>query len=346
MFKKFLIVAAAAVLLGVMVGTNPVMALDPIPQNSGFSGYLQPGVGYLSIKSNTVAKVLSFDLSDKRINNRNDEPDSESGAIFTVPYKLAYTFAGTRTELFLGTDSGDLLAFDTAQQLGIKQALGSLGVLQAGFLYSDRVKVWRDPYLTGSNRDETGRKTMGGQVVWDKVFGSNLELEYSLRQVDITNESSGNSLGLSDADRDRLDRNGAVHRASAGYGFKFGNRHTLIPQVMFFYEDLDGKAMANTGVDVQLTYAYEGDPISLVLNGYVGEADFDKSNPVYGKTRGDDRYGVSATVYYTNPWGWRFWGSEPMRFFVTGGYLAVDSNIDFYDQEAVLGLVGVAFRWK
>ncbi len=344
MSKQLLSAAAAALLL--LSGATAVMALDPISQKSGFSGYIQPGAGYLSIKSNTVAKVLSFDLSDKSINHLNDDPESESGVFFTVPYKLAYTFAGTRTELFLGTELGDLLSFDTAQQLGIKQEMGTLGVFQAGFLFSDRVKVWRDPYVTGSNRDATGRKSMGGQLVWDKVFGSNLELEYSARNVDLTNEASGSFLGLTGSDRDRLDRNGMVHRASAGYGFKFGNRHTLTPQVLFFYEDLDGEAMANNGVDLQLTYSYAGDPISLSLNGYVGGADFDKSNPIYGKTRNDDRYGASATVYYTNPWGWRFLGSEPMRFFVTGAYIAVDSNIDFYDQEAVLGLVGVAFRWK
>ena len=26
--------------------------------------------------------------------------------------------------------------------------------------------------------------------------------------------------------------------------------------------------MANTGVDLQLTYIYDGDPVTLVLNGY------------------------------------------------------------------------------
>jgi hypothetical protein len=154
---------------------------------------------------------------------------------------------------------GDLLSFDTAQQLGVKQEIGSLGVLQAGLLFSGIVRVWKDP-----------------------------------------------------------------------------------PS----YEDLDGEAMANTGVDVQLTYLYDGDPITLVLNGYVGQADFDKSNPVFDKTREDDRYGASATVYYKNPWGWGLLGSEPMRFFVTGAYYAVDSNIDFYNQEAILGMGGVAFRWK
>jgi hypothetical protein len=343
MLKNGLI--AVFLTIAMLAGTNVALALDPIPQQSGFSGFIQPGAGYLSISSNTVAKVLSFDLSDKRINDLDEEPDSESTAIFTAPFKLAYTFAGTRTQIFLGTEVGDLLSFDTAQQLGVKQGIGSLGVLQAGLLFSGNVRVWKDPFVTGQNRDDTSRQNTGVQLVWDKIFGSNLELEYSVRKVDIGSEKSGEFLGLTDSEQDRLDRNGTVHRASIGYALKFG-RNTLTPQIAIFSEDLDGEAMANTGVDVQLTYLYDGDPITLVLNGYVGQADFDKSNPVFDETREDDRYGASATVYYKNPWGWGLLGSEPMRFFVTGAYYAVDSNIDFYNQEAILGMGGVAFRWK
>ena len=55
---------------------------------------------------------------------------------------------------------------------------------------------------------------------------------------------------------------------------------------------------------------------------------------------------MSATAYYKNPWGWKLFGSEPMQFFVTGAYSVTDSNIDFYNQEALLGMTGVAFRWK
>jgi hypothetical protein len=344
MLKKGFVAAALVVVL--FVGVNEVLALDPIPNQSGFSGYIQPGVGYLNIKSNTVAKVLSFDLSEKQIGDLDDGPDSESTALFTLPFKLVYTFAGTRTELFLGTEVGDLLSFDTAQQLGVKQGIGSLGVFQAGLVFSGNVRVWKDPFVTGQDRDDTSRRNLGAQLVWDKVFGSNLELEYSLRKVDIGSEKSGDSLPLTGSQRDRLERNGAVHKASAGYGFKFGDKHRLTPQIIVSYEDLDGEAMANTGVDLQLTYIYDGDPITLVLNGFVGQADYDKSNPVFDKSRDDDRYGASATVYYTNPWGWTLFGSEPMRFFVTGAYTAVDSNIDFYNQEAMLGMGGVAFNWK
>ena len=221
-----------------------------------------------------------------------------------------------------------------------------MGVFQAGLLYSGATRVWKDPYVTGQNRDDTSRVSVGGQLTWDKVFGSNLELEYSIRNVDIGKEQSGEFLGLTNSQQDRLDRNGVVHQASAAYTFKFGDKHKLIPEVTLRYEDLEGEAMANTGGGVKLTYMYLGDPITLVLNGSVGAADYDKSNPIYGKTRNDDSYGGSATVYYKNPWGWKLFGSEPMQFFVTGAFYAIDSNIDFYDQEAVLGMAGIAFRWK
>jgi hypothetical protein len=332
--------------LALIFAVSPAQALDPIPQQSGFSGYIQPGLGGLSIKSNMVAKVLSFDLSDQKINSLNDEPDSQSTMLFSMPFKLAYTFAGSRTQVFLGTEVGDLLSFDTAQQLAVKQEVGALGVFQAGLLFSGATRVWKDPYVTGQNRDDTDRKNMGGQLTWDKIFGSNLELEYSARKIDIGSEKSGQFLGLSNADQDRLDRNGVVHKVSAAYPFKFAQKHQLTPEIALSYDDLDGEAMANTGVDLKLNYTYFGDPLTLVLNGSVGQADYEKSNPIYGKTRDDERYGVSATAYYKNPWGWTVFGSEPMQFFVTGAYSVTDANIDFYNQEAVLGMAGIAFRWK
>ena len=89
-------VVVVVFLLALIVSGSPSLALDPIPQQSGFSGYIQPGLGYLNMKSNMVAKVVSFDLSDKRISDLDEEPDSESTAIFTLPFKIAYTFAGSR----------------------------------------------------------------------------------------------------------------------------------------------------------------------------------------------------------------------------------------------------------
>jgi len=92
-----------------LCGINFAVALEPVPQESGFSGFIRPGVGYLRFKSNMVASFLGYDLSDKKINSRTDSPDAQSDGIALAPFSLEYTFAGSRTQLFLGTDLTDLI---------------------------------------------------------------------------------------------------------------------------------------------------------------------------------------------------------------------------------------------
>ena len=82
-----------------------------------------------------------------------------------------------------------------------------------------------------------------------------------------------------------------------------------------------------------------------MLNGGIGTADYDKKNPIYDKTRDDDNYGLQGQILYKNPWGWSLLGSNPMNFYVEAAYAYTNSNIDFYDQEAILVTGGVFFRW-
>ena len=196
----------AAVFLAMSI---PALAIEPIPQQSGFSGYVQPGAGYLSIKSNMVAEVSNFKLSDKKINSIDDEPDDQSTGIVSVPYEIDYTFGSTRTQVFFGNELSDLLRLDFSQQLGVRQEIGSLGIVQAGLLLSGiPTKVWKDPYVAGEKRKETSRESTGKHLVWDKILSSNLQLQYSYRKIDIGSEKSGEFLGLSSHDRNLLDRNG------------------------------------------------------------------------------------------------------------------------------------------
>ena len=107
--KKSSIIGLVALSILLLFGVNFAAALEPIPKESGFSGFIRPGVGYLNYKSNMVASFLGNDLSDKKINSLDDSPDSQSTGIALVPFSLQYTFASTRTQLFLGTDLTDLI---------------------------------------------------------------------------------------------------------------------------------------------------------------------------------------------------------------------------------------------
>jgi hypothetical protein len=325
---------------------NSVLAIEPLPEESGFGGFVQPGVGYLSIKSNMVAEVYSFDLSEDKIDSVDDSPDSETTAVASLPFELNYTFAGSRTQVFLGTQLIDLLRFDFSQQLGVRQELGGLGVVQAGVIYSGVAsKVWKDPYVEGEKRKDTSRSSTGGRLVWDRILGSGFQLQYTYRSIDLGSEKSGRFLGLNSSDRGRLDREGSSHSGTLLYRFKLGERHRLTPEFILGYDDRDGEARKNVSYGGQLTYSYLGDPVTLILNGYYSYADYDKKNPIFDKTQEDDVYGVGATAYYKNPWGWRVFGSQPLNFFVSGAYYTNDSNIDFYEEELAMGSAGVLLRW-
>ena len=252
-------------------------ALDPIPQESGFSGFIRPGVGYLKYKSNMVASIQGFDLSEEKIDSYTDSPDSETTPLVTLPFTLAYTFASSRTQVFFGTDLTDLIRFDMSQQLGVKQGIGNFGILQGGFLFSGMpAKVWKDPYLADADRDDTKRKSTGARLTWDRIFGSWFQVQYTYRNVDIDSEKSGNSIGsLTSSDRKLLERDSDRSTVDIAYRFNFAKHHNLGPAFIYTHDDRDGKAMKNDAYDFQLTYTYlnRNNPFSFTGNAYIGQAD-------------------------------------------------------------------------
>jgi len=350
--KKNILLIIAVLTTILLVGADLATALEPIRNESGFSGFFRPGVGFSSYKTNMVASFLGYDLSDKKTDSLFDSPDSESTGIVLLPFALRYTFASTRTEVFLGTELTDLVRFDYSQQLGVKQGIGRFGILQAGFLFSSiPAKVWKDPYIVNQNRQETKRKSSGLRLVWDRIFDTDLQLQYTYRNIDISSEKSGEFLVASGSpllnagERDLLKRDGDNHALEILYRFTLAEKHRLTPAFIYTYDDRDGKAMNNNIYDFQFTYGYDSDPITLILNAFIGWADYDKKNPIYNKKQENDRYGINGQIYYVNPWGWTMLGSKPMRFYVSAAYIDIDSNINFYDEQGFLTTVGVGWRW-
>ena len=287
--KRNILLIIAVLTTILLVGADLATALQPIRNESGFSGFFRPGVGFMSYKTNMVASWLGYDLSDKKTDSLTDSPDSESTGIFLLPFALRYTFASTRTEVFLGTDLTDLVRFDYSQQLGVKQGIGRFGILQAGFLFSSvPAKVWKDPYVVNQNRSDTKRRSAGFRLVWDRIFETDLQLQYTYRNIDISSERSGESIPpprgpLTAGERDRLKRDGDNHQVEILYRFTLAEKHRLTPAFIYTKDDRDGDAMNNDIYDFMFTYGYDSDPITLILNAFIGWADYDKKNPIYNK---------------------------------------------------------------
>lgn len=335
------------VIMLVLTFTQTALAIDPVPQESGFSGFVRAGAGMLNYKSNMVAGNSLMDVGDEITNSLFAEPDSETSGMGMFNFELAYTFASTRTQITLGSQIEDIARLNLGQQLAVKQELPDKSILSVGLLFSSiPTEVWSDPYVVGLPRLETDRDSSGIRLVYDRILGSNFEVRYSYRKIELDREDSGAFLGLSPADRNRLRREGDNHTLDLSYRFRLSDRHRLVPSLTYFMEDLDGDAMSKSGVDFQLTYFFFNDPVTLILNGVIGASENDKNNPIYGKTQEDDRYALGAQFYYKNPFGWKPFGHEDFSVFAAGSYLLNDSDIDFYDTEVSTLTAGVLFVFK
>jgi hypothetical protein len=322
-----------ALLVGLLIAfTSSAYAqpLGAIPQESGFSGYVNAGGGLWRVEDNMVKKIGFFKIGDDNINSIYDKPKSEYAVSPILNFNLRYTFASTRTQIFLGNQLEDLLRLDMATLFGVRQELADQSTIGVSYVFSALVtEVYKDPYDTSGSRSGTDRNINGVRLSYDKILGSAFNFQYTYRNIDIDKERSGSAFLGSPSNR--LDRNGDQHDVELLYRYVLedgGIKHTLIPSLKYSRFDLDGDAMSNNAILFNLNYRYDVEKFAFVVNGYYGYADYDKSNPIYNKTRNDDRYGFGLIGFYK-----RIFDVEGLALTANVLMNRQDSNIDFYDSE-------------
>ena len=315
-----------------------------IPQESGFSGFVSGGLGFWRVEDNMVKKIGGFRVSDDDINSIDDKPHSETTVTPIFTYNVRYTFAGTRTQIFLGSELENILRFDATTLLGVRQELPDQSVIGVAYVFSPFVsEVYRDPYVENRDRDGTDRTINGLRLSYANILGSDVSFQYTYRNIDINNERSGSALGLPNSQADRLDRNGDQHDLEVLYRYIMesgGSKHTFLPSFQYSYYDMDGSAMTYNYFRFSLNYRYDVEKFAISVNGYYGYADYDESNPIYGKTREDDRYGFAVLGFYKHIFGVQGLHLNPMVTINRS-----DSNIDFYKSEVDLFALNLLYNF-
>jgi len=335
-------IVRACVLVAIL--TKVVSAIEPIPEESGFSGFLNLGAAYMKVETNMVKGTQVFSIGDNRIDSIYDGPESESKAIPILNGELRYTFSKSRTQLYVGNQLEDFLRFDYSTLFGVRKefsdkSIGAISYVTTGIT----TEVWKDPYVANTKRDDTDRTANGFRLELDKAAGSMFGFQYQWRNVEIDDELSGTlgELGLTPAQISLLDREGEHHRGEVKYTWLLGGGHALVPALRLSRHDLDGDAMAFDRYALILSYAYRAQKYSLVANASVGNQDYDKTNPIYGRTQDDDTYGVGLTAFLHQPFG------LPKSYSLVGtlAYHETDSNIDFYDGSVLLAGTSLFYRF-
>jgi len=324
----------ALCLLGGFTSSVFGQQLQSVPEETGVSGFVNLGTGVIRAKSNLIVGTSVSDIGHEIIPSIFAKPDARTSGVPIINFEVAYTWGPKRTQVFLGNLLEDFLRFDFTTQLGVKHQFRNKTILAAAFLFTSvPTEVWDDPYVENAPRRETDRESNGGRLTLSRIGGSGFQLQYSQREDELDLELSGRTqLGLPAPQAALLDRNGDQRRLEASYYFQIGERNRLVPALWFTDFDLDGKAMANDLVELQISHLYIGQRFNFVTNFSVGTADFDAVNPIYGIKRDDDRVGLSFAVFDK-----KLFGANAKWFGVlTVAGFKDDSNIDFYDTDIAL----------
>jgi hypothetical protein len=344
--KTRTLIWGAAVLLTLAWG--PTGAQDQIPESSGFGGYIMTGGAHFSFASNMLvggSPMVRTDVGEPRIESILDAPPTTSAPGVLVGGELNYTFSSTRTQLFLGNRLEDLLRLDLVVGLGVRQEIGSAGILAASALITPKdLKFWSDPYVEGEDRVATDLDFPGFRLRWGEIFGTGLELTITDRFYNFDEENSGDWLVSEDRldpeEQPLLNRDGDILRIQALYRFDVKKTHRFEPAVRWVDDAHKGAAVANRGYSLQLTYLYFSKKVILDANLIVGAREADEINPIYGKRLESERRAASLTAYIPVK---RFKKSV-LNVFVGGEVFDEDTNIDFYDSSLSMAMAGILWR--
>nr|WP_281502376.1 DUF2860 family protein [Alcanivorax sp. S6407] len=327
--------------ISILCLSSHAVAVDRIGKESGTKGFVFVGAGYSSLQTNMVAEVGGTEVSDKRIDSLQGGADDKEYVGVAPAFNVTYTFAGPRTQLFAGVELEDFLTQDGALGFGVRQGIGSLGIVRASLLASIPLKVWKDPYLTNVDRSSTDRTGFGVRLGWEHIFESDLDLTLTTRSIELEDERSGQTNGLTESQRQLLYREGDINKLEVSYTWIPSPHHVIQPGIVWIDHDLDGDAMAMDGYSAKLSYAYLGlSKVEFLVNLLAGKMESDTYNPIFAKKEEVDRLGGSITMTYVEPFGMKNWRARAVAS--TGGE---DSNIDFYDMSVNAFSIGALYNF-
>ena len=320
---------------------HSAQAIEPLPTEEGFRGYVAPGISVIRFQDNTLAGSSLLEIGNKRIDSLTEKAEAESAGTVSLDGEIGYMFLEPGVYVYLGNRLEDYLRLDNSSELGARVDLGSIGIFDAGLMFTPvATEVWEDPFLTGADRQETERTSTGGRVGLANLFGTAFEAHLSARAVDIDVERSGESLGLDEAERGLLDRSGKAVRAEVLYTWVIGGGHAIVPALSFGAYDADGEAMTRQGGAIQITHAYTAGRLRIISNFAFRQTKYDEENPVFDEKQDENEFIISVAGIYG-----QFMGVEKLALTTGLSYAERDSKITFYDSEAMAASMGVIYSF-
>ncbi|MDL1963671.1 MAG: DUF2860 domain-containing protein [Deltaproteobacteria bacterium] len=296
-----------------------------MPKENNFSARIEAG----GIWINTTDQLFVYDRNEKT-ENLNDEADNFSTTMPLVMFDLRYAFQSSDTEVYLQTpleESGIPLT------LGLTQTFIDTSKLDVSIFYGIMGEVWKDPYIAGGARDDTDIKDVGFTIDYDRILDTGLNLYYRYNLADVDEDVIGTRFH-------DLKRDGIIHTTGLGYMIDLDENNMIIPGFEYSKANMDGES--NSYNSYKIKFGYKRMKNDYILNAFVSadKKDYDKTHPIFNKTRDETEYSATAIFTLLNPFGYD-------KFFTNFivGYSYSDSNIDFFDKRTYISGVTIGYNF-
>lgn len=344
--RKLVSIAAYMVcLLALAVGPERIIAMES--KNSfkpGFRGNIQPMVGVVQSKS-----ISDVSDENEKIDSLEQGAESETDVLIAALWEVVYTLENGSTQFYAGTPAENIVEGTFLLEAGVRQKLSGGTILSAAWIPRIPMmddEAWTDPFLLGSNRQKTDRNSQAFRLTASSILGSPVTFRYSYATEEIDTEMSGFYLAeqpgseLTADDLLNLRRDSDYHFMEVMYDIYLNSGFIIRPQFGYMIGDADGDANSFGSFESGVDFFYPVNRWQVFGSVYFKDKDYDKTNPVFGKTREDKEYGATIGIGYAAPFG-----CENFMLNLITSYGEKDSNIKFYDSTSFMAGVGLAWRF-
>lgn len=321
-----------------------------IPETSCFGGYILTGVGGFDAESNLLVTgpPLTSDVGNAITTSIYSTANANNSLAIPLAGEVNYTFAKSKTQIFLGNGLEDVLRLDVPVGIGVRQQLKNGSQLMLRILTTPlTLKFWEDPYVEGETRERTRLNFNGLRFRWYRLLKSPLEFTATIRKYNYENERSGewlfNQGRLTSQQQDLLNRNGFVYRFQLLYQFKLKQGQFLRPSIQYIYDDHEGKAIANRGYAIQLGYVKQSPKFIIESRLLFGQRLALDTHPIYSDTIDSYRYGGAVSIFIPIK---DFFGSKRWNFWISGDYIRENNDIRFFDSRIFGIMGGLMYRYN
>ena len=318
----FLIIMLIPVLA--LAGSNQETNKHQENDENGFFGSILIGGGVATGKPSGLEVVDD----NKKISTLDERSDRQNRDLLLIMGELGYEFASTGTRISLSNQKSEKSFVD----LVVAQPLEDIGTVRASFGFG-KEDVWADPYVTGVDRREADEESYNLKLEWEEILGSGFFAALKLSSIEVDHDLIGERY-------QDLKRDGQIVAAEIGYVFPVGENQMIIPGFDIEVEDRDGESNSCKKAGVSLSHIIEFDRWHFLTSLGVGKRDFDKTHPIFHKTRKQTQYELSHIVTYYRPFGWK-------GCFLNGllTYSRTDADIDFFKQDELTIGTGIGYEF-